>query len=204
MAAVANNPEFAKKVGIPQSVGKEFQREDKKMANCPSKKMKKGGMTKMMGGGMMSGRSQRRRDAMRDEERRMGSMPKMKEGGLTMVKKGDKMVPDFAADGKGKMAYGGKVKAMKKGGNVRDADMAKRGSKGPAYDEMLDREAARKAEARRKRAGGKAKSSEAVQTMRRQQKDLDSRMADMPMMRKGGKVRGCGMAKKGVRPAKMM
>lgn len=175
MAAVANNPKFAKEVGIPQSVGKEFQREDKKMANCPSKKMKKGGMMKYAAGGK-----------------------------LNMVKKGDKMVPDFAADGKGKMAYGGKVKAMKKGGNVRDADMAKRGSKGPAYDEMLDREAARKAEARRKRAEGKAKSSEAVQTMRRQQKDLDSRMADMPMMRKGGKVRGCGMAKKGVRPAKMV
>ena len=95
MAAVANNPKFAKKVGIPQSVGKEFQREDKKMANCPSKKMKKGGMTKMMGGGMMSGRSQRRRDAMRDEERRMGgmgAMPKMKKGGKVrgcgMAKKG--------------------------------------------------------------------------------------------------------------------
>lgn len=128
MAAVANNPKFAKEVGIPQSVGKEFQREDKKMANCPSKKMKKGGMPKMMGGGMMSGRSQRRRDAMRDEERRMGSMPKMKAGGkLNMVKKGDKMVPDFAADGKGKMAYGGKVKAMKKGGKVRGCGMAKKG-----------------------------------------------------------------------------
>jgi len=72
---------------------------------------------------------------------------------------------------------------------------------------MLDAEAEKKrryAEEKRKRAEGKAKSSEAVQTMRRQQKDLDSRMADMPMMRKGGKVRGCGMAKKGVRPAKMV
>lgn len=28
MAAVANNPEFAKKVGIPQSVGKEFHAHD--------------------------------------------------------------------------------------------------------------------------------------------------------------------------------
>jgi hypothetical protein len=126
MAAVANNPKFAKKVGIPQSVGKEFQREDKKMANCPSKKMKKGGMTKMMGGGMMSGRSQRRRDAMRDEERRMGSMPMMKAGGkLNMVKKGDKMVPDFAADGKGKMKAGGAV--YRKGGKVRGCGMAKKG-----------------------------------------------------------------------------
>jgi hypothetical protein len=29
MAAVANNPEFAKKVGVPQSVGKEFSNADK-------------------------------------------------------------------------------------------------------------------------------------------------------------------------------
>jgi len=31
MAAVANNPAFAKKVGIPAKVGKEFVRADKKM-----------------------------------------------------------------------------------------------------------------------------------------------------------------------------
>jgi len=34
-------------------------------------------------------------------------MNKMNKGGMTMVKKGGKMVPDFAADGKGKMAKGG-------------------------------------------------------------------------------------------------
>ena len=114
MAAVANNPKFAKQVGIPQSVGKEFQREDKKM-NCGSKrKMAMGGkvgMHKMPDGTMMPGKKHG-----------------MKAGGkLNMVKKGDKMVPDFAADGKGKMAYGGKVKAMKKGGKVRGCGMAKKG-----------------------------------------------------------------------------
>lgn len=97
MAAVANNPEFAKRVGIPQSVGKEFQREDKKM-NCGSKR-------KMMGGGSV--------------------MKGYKKGGLNMVKKGDKMVPDFAADGVGKMKKGGAV--YKKGGKVRGAGMAKKG-----------------------------------------------------------------------------
>lgn len=30
MAAVANNPKFAKKAGVPQSVGKEFEMKDKK------------------------------------------------------------------------------------------------------------------------------------------------------------------------------
>jgi hypothetical protein len=33
MAAVAHNPKFAKKVGIPTKVGKEFVRADKKMAD---------------------------------------------------------------------------------------------------------------------------------------------------------------------------
>ena len=33
------------------------------------------------------------------------------DGGMTMVNKGGKMVPDFAADGKGKMAKGGMAHA---------------------------------------------------------------------------------------------
>ena len=64
MAAVANNPKFAKKVGIPQSVGEDYVEADKGrkfrsggMAGCGTKRMSKGGMTgtpvkKMMMGGM--------------------------------------------------------------------------------------------------------------------------------------------------------
>jgi hypothetical protein len=40
MAAIAHNPAFAKKVGIPQSVGKEFNNADK------GKKFQKGGIMK--------------------------------------------------------------------------------------------------------------------------------------------------------------
>jgi hypothetical protein len=40
MAGVANNPAFAKKVGIPRSVGEEFMKADK------GKTFKKGGMMK--------------------------------------------------------------------------------------------------------------------------------------------------------------
>jgi hypothetical protein len=40
MAAIAHNPAFAKKVGIPQSVGKEFNQADK------GKKFSKGGSMK--------------------------------------------------------------------------------------------------------------------------------------------------------------
>ena len=39
MAAVANNPSFAKKAGVPQSVGKEFSNADK------GRKFKEGGQT---------------------------------------------------------------------------------------------------------------------------------------------------------------
>ena len=72
MAAVAHNPTFAKKAGVPQSVGKDFNEADK------GRKFSKG-----------------------------GDMKKMDKGGMTMVNKGGKMVPDFAADGVGKMAKGG-------------------------------------------------------------------------------------------------
>jgi hypothetical protein len=46
-------------------------------------------------------------------------MMKYNDGGMTMVKKDGKMVPDFAADGKGKMKHGGEVKKMKHGGGVK-------------------------------------------------------------------------------------
>jgi len=59
MAAVANNPKFAKKVGIPQSVGEDYVEADKGrkfrsggMAGCGTKRMNMGGMTKMSKGGM--------------------------------------------------------------------------------------------------------------------------------------------------------
>ena len=55
MAAVANNPKFAKQVGIPQSVGKKYAEADKgrkfkeggpmKKSSCGTKKMARGGKT---------------------------------------------------------------------------------------------------------------------------------------------------------------
>ena len=50
MAAVANSPAFAKKVGVPQSVGKDFNQADK------GRKFSKGGdMKKMNMGGYANG-----------------------------------------------------------------------------------------------------------------------------------------------------
>jgi hypothetical protein len=78
MAAVANNPKFAKKAGIPQTVGADYMKADKKV-----KKYNMGGK-------------------------------------LEMVEKGGKKVPFYAADGKGKMAMGGKIRGygMARGGKV--------------------------------------------------------------------------------------
>jgi len=83
MAAVANNPSFAKKVGVPQSVGKDFNQADK------GRKFSKGGDMKKMNMGGYAG------------------------GGMPMVMKDGQKVPAFAADGKGKMAKGGIATSLK-------------------------------------------------------------------------------------------
>lgn len=122
MKAVANNPDFAKKVGIPQSVGKDYVKADEgrkfkeggpmKMARGGTKKMARGGMTKMARGGM----TKMARGGMA-----MGAGKGYKVGGkLPMVEKDGQKVPFYAADGKGKMARGGKVNGtgFKKGGKI--------------------------------------------------------------------------------------
>jgi hypothetical protein len=62
MAAVANNPKFAKKVGIPQNVGEDYVEADKGrkfrsggMAGCGTKRMSKGGMAMAAGKGYRRG-----------------------------------------------------------------------------------------------------------------------------------------------------
>jgi len=84
MQAVANNPKFAKKVNIPQSVGEEYSKESK-MYN---KKMMMGGkVKKMMGGGMaMADRTGTRAMDPRmtmamEAQRRQAAMGGMKKGG---------------------------------------------------------------------------------------------------------------------------
>ena len=54
------------------------------------------------------------------------------DGGMSMVNKGGKMVPSFAADGKGKMANGGMTKKMATGG------MAKKMATGGATKKMAN------------------------------------------------------------------
>jgi predicted methyltransferase len=91
MAAIAHNPAFAKKVGIPQSVGKDFDEADK------GKKFGSGGRT--------------RPDVQKVNKSKTdhGKMTFFKEGGDTMA---SKMNPGFMAmmakkKGASKMAGGG-------------------------------------------------------------------------------------------------
>ena len=93
MAAVANSPKFAKKVGVPQSVGKDFTTADK------GRKFSKGGdtMASKMNPGMMAMMAKKK------------GATKMAGGGMPM-KNGK---PAFIGDGKGMNKGGmamGKVK----------------------------------------------------------------------------------------------
>jgi hypothetical protein len=101
MAAVANNPAFAKKAGVPQSVGREFSNADKgrkfkeggdtmaskmnpgfmammaKKKAAPAKKMASGGMTEM--GGVKTAAPSK--DGIASKGKTKGTMVKMAYGG---------------------------------------------------------------------------------------------------------------------------
>ena len=100
MQAVAHNPKFAKKVGVPTSVGREFTK------GKDMKKMEGGGVTKKMPTAKQMG----------SLGLKHGGMKKMAAGGMPMVMKDGKKIPAFAADGEGKMKRGGSVKKMAGGG----------------------------------------------------------------------------------------
>ena len=113
MAAVANNPSFAKKVGVPQSVGKDFNNADK------GKTFKRGGdMATKMGKPTMKAGMSTAKDGMK-KATPMAGMMGMKKGGMPMKMKDGKKVPIFAAKGGGIEAKGktkGKMVTMKSGG----------------------------------------------------------------------------------------
>ena len=136
MAAVASNPKFAKKAGVPQSVGEEFMKADKgrKFAgggDMESKKMigkelafmkkkgapkamikhemKEAGMKKMASGGLSAGHKQA--DGIAKKGKTRGMEVKMASGGLAA---GHKQADGVARKGKTKgmqvkMSMGGKA-----------------------------------------------------------------------------------------------
>jgi len=115
MAAVANNPSFAKKVGVPQSVGKDFNNADK------GKTFKRGGdMATKMGKPTMKAGMSTAKDGMK-KATPMAGMMGMKKGGMPMKMKDGKKVPIFAAKGGGIEAKGktkGKMISMRNGGKA--------------------------------------------------------------------------------------
>jgi hypothetical protein len=111
MAAVAHNPAFAKKVGVAQSVGKDFNAADK-------------GKTFKEGGAMKSDMKQdkamvKKAVGMHDKQLHSGKktdMSMLKKGGMPMVMKDGKKMPAFAAKkgGMTKMAKGGGIESKGK------------------------------------------------------------------------------------------
>jgi hypothetical protein len=107
MAAIANSPSFAKKVGVPQSVGQDFNKADK------GKTFKQGGDTmasKMNPGFMAMMKKKEGMHKMPDGKMMKDSaMKKMASGGLSS---GHKSADGIASKGKTK----GKTITMKRGG----------------------------------------------------------------------------------------
>jgi hypothetical protein len=158
MAAVANNPKFANKVGVPQSVGEEFMKKSKNY----------------MGGGMMK---------------------RYAEGGkLDMVEKDGKMVPFYAADGKGKMMGGGKVMKYAEG-DIIGASPSGSGdeiTRGPR-----DRAAEIKAGVPSDSLPEDGREVGKIPAKKKPVKKPVNKMGGgMMKYNKGGKVRGCGMARR--------
>jgi len=108
MAAIAHNPSFAKKVGVSQSVGKDFNEADK------GRKFKEGGAMKS---DMKQDKAMvKKAVGMHDKQMHGGKktdMAALKKGGMPMIMKDGKKVPAFAAKtgGMTKMAKGGGIES---------------------------------------------------------------------------------------------
>ena len=121
MAAVAHNPAFAKKVGIPVSVGKDFSEADK------GKKFAIGGVTR--GGKGMINRQETRWGSVLGAAKgapdvNLNKFEGKKEGGLMKKTAKDGMSMKMAKDG---MAKDGMGMGMAKGGKTKVKKMASGG-----------------------------------------------------------------------------
>jgi hypothetical protein len=144
MAAVANNPAFAKKVGIKKSVGEEFMKADKSkkfgsggalkavdssdnpgLSKLPTEVrnkmgyMKKGGMAKGYAKGGCATKSDAKMIAKKEVKGHESSMHKMKKGGVVEKGTGEKYASKAAMmkhEKKETKAQEMKEHGMKKGG----------------------------------------------------------------------------------------
>ena len=144
MDAVAHNPAFAKKVGVPKSVGKDFSeaskgmkfgsgsktRPDLQKVNRPktfqgkTELFNKDGntMTNKMNPGMKAimAKKMGKPTMKKGKNTAKGAIKKMADGGMPMKMKDGKEVPAFLKHGgtTHKMMHGGKVHSMSKGGGI--------------------------------------------------------------------------------------
>ena len=131
MDAVAHNPAFAKKVGVPKSVGKDFSEASKGMKLGPktradsqavNKPKTNQGKQELFNKGNTTMANKMNPGMKAIMAKKMGKptmkkgIKKMADGGMPMVMKDGKKIPAFAADGKGKMAHGGMAHKMMHGG----------------------------------------------------------------------------------------
>ena len=98
MSAIANNPAFAKKVGIPQSVGKDFTTADK------GRKFSKGGDMATMNPGFMAMMAKKK------------GMKKMAEGGKADMKQDKAMMQKAVNKHEGRLHKGSPMTKLAKGG----------------------------------------------------------------------------------------
>ena len=105
MAAIANSPSFAKKAGVPQSVGKDFNEADKgrKFSKGGDMKESKAMMKKEVGFMKKAGAP---KSMIKHEKAEAG----MKKGGMPMKMKDGKKVPIFMNKGGMAASSMGKVK----------------------------------------------------------------------------------------------
>ena len=119
MAAVANNPAFAKKVGVPQSVGKEFNKADE------GRKFSQGGHMPMKPG-MRGFQTLQPRHMQTTAGPTRPAMPpkRMKEGGMAHedVKMDKKMMQKAVNKHEGRLHKGASMTKLSAGGYTRAAD----------------------------------------------------------------------------------
>jgi len=197
MAAVANNPKFAKKAGVPQSVGKDYEKADK---------MK--GMKEYQAGGMPMGMKKQGYNDRLDESMGGRNGPAMQ----GMQARRDESEGMERAMGKRKFA-GDKAMKFQRGGpmpagmanpqaGVANAPPPPMGERKQAYT-RLGHETQAEAIAR----GEAADARRAPRTKETAMRGAAARRSggSTPRgMKKGGKVRGSGCATKGTRAAKMV
>ena len=129
MAAVANNPKFAKKAGVPKSVGEDFMEADK------GKKFRSGGFTNPSKGKFNKPRSnhgmmqlpnvslekyagKKEGGFLINKEKKGNEMKKMNPGMMAMMAKKKSMKKDMSMENKMPMKKGGMPMVMKDGKKV--------------------------------------------------------------------------------------